>query len=149
MGLRNTGQIGERKALQLANGLRQKDEDIGLAARHQVLGIYRAFWFVGDHYEKIIAYHRASLPADDLLQTYLWLNKGIDYRKRINEPINYDIFTYTYIEAMLRENDGEYKKAAALYKKLYDATNSKNAPSGRVREREKYKTAYERVSKKI
>jgi hypothetical protein len=147
------GQKGEKLALQLANNLRENREDLSWPACTEILHLYRRLWSwrEDDQTESTLKFLVSSLSPEELLATYLWLNREIDYEKQIGVPANYNIFIHKFIIARLTEDSGDYSKALSLYQAVISDLDKKKLQqsSGEWKAKQKFTRAAERVSQKI
>ncbi|MGD8522705.1 MAG: RING finger protein [Desulfobacterales bacterium] len=143
---------GEKLALQLANNLRKNQEDLNWSACREMLDFYRRLWSWQEnpHTEKTLKFFLSSLPPAELLATYLWLNRKVDYEKNIRVLASYNIFIHKSIIARLTEESGDYAKALSLYQALISDLGKmelhKISESGA---KQQFMRAIERVSQKM
>jgi tetratricopeptide (TPR) repeat protein len=144
---------GEKLALQLANNLRENREDLSWSTCREILHLYRRLWsWTNDEQSEIaLRFLVSALSPEELLATYLWLNREIDYQNKIGVPHDYDILIHKFIIARLTEETGDYAKALSLYRAVIsDLENKKlQKSSGEWNAKQRFTHAAERVSQKM
>lgn len=101
------------KVIQLANDVRRKGEELPLETYWSILKRYEKLWNYPS--DKLLL---QSLPPEDLLNTYLWVETEVDlaYETR---------FRYRFVKGRLIENAGDVKAATQIYKELMDFIDSR------------------------
>jgi len=80
--LRSCGIPGKTIALKEANSMRLKKAPLALDIRLSLIKLYRPLYYMGDpsgRSKKEIDSLLAALSPRDLMDTYMWLNQGVDY----------------------------------------------------------------------
>jgi tetratricopeptide (TPR) repeat protein len=135
--------ISTQKALELANDLRKKDEDLCLAARWAILDVYKDLWYDEPHFEANVKKVLSALPPEELLNTYRWCESRVGFKENIDTAL-----IFKFVEIRLIENTGDLQRAAILYRELLGAIDELKPWSEkyRIRHKEKIKRFFENVS---
>jgi tetratricopeptide (TPR) repeat protein len=150
--LRTLGQKGDEPVLQLANDLQKNKEELSWPVCREALVIFNRLWTWRDdeQSEKELRYFVSLLRPEELLETYLWLNREINYKENIGVPYGYNIFIHKFIIARLTEESGNYSKALTQYRAVISQLDQMELrkSDGEWHTKEKFKRAVARVSQR-
>jgi tetratricopeptide (TPR) repeat protein len=143
---------GIKPVLELVNAMRENNENLNWAACEMIIVIFRRLytWRDDETSEKELAKLVSFLNPEDLLATYIWLTREVNFEEKINIPYRINVFTHKFIIARLTEATGNYEEALKQYRSVIAQLDQMELrkSDGEWYTREKCKRAVARVEMK-